>query len=202
MKRVSSTFLALFLVAQLFYVISCGNNEHESEPQTETPQKAVGDQTDSTEAKKGKEKLNQLTGCICAIDQGKNTIKVIPRNEDKESWEFEFVEWFSIDDETKIDGLKDIDITISDLKVGQAVEMARVAGIQGGEIRFKRFEIVEISNMIGERATIHWVEEKGKRIAKVIEMQIMFKGESMPAMIGMETAQVIGSGKCPCVQSK
>jgi HEAT repeat protein len=80
MKKVSIIFVALFLVAQLVYVINCSNNESENEAQTQTSQEPTEIQADSTEigekVKGGKQAITQFAEVDEKVSDGKWAVTV------------------------------------------------------------------------------------------------------------------------------
>jgi hypothetical protein len=64
----------------------------------------------------------------------------------------------------------------------------------------KPFEIPEFPKSIGRRASIHWKEKKGERVAEKVELIYMVAGENLPTMIATDGSSVrlISDDDSPC----
>ncbi len=87
-----------------------------------------------------------------------------------------------------------------DIEAGEAVlRAARITGITtSGRLSADFFDIESPKSLIGVRFEIHHSPSGDVPETSKIEMIWLFGGESMPAMAGMSSAQIVGSGGCPC----
>jgi hypothetical protein len=140
---------------------------------------------------------NVLQGCICGFDEGKSTVTIVPWNENKHLWDSKSARVFVYQDKTTIEG--ENKATVADLRNGKAVKAVHFKGISvSGGLSGTPFEVKRLSQCVGRRATLHWVDDKGTSIASRIELALVFGGESMAASIGTQSAQTAGPDDCPC----
>jgi len=143
-----------------------------------------------------------FSGCICGIDESRRTLVVIYRNGDTKEWEFKSRKEFTYDDSTKLNGYKD-HATIAELRKGKLLKMARITGMTSSGLTGDVFDIKTLKDLVGERVVVHYNPKGGKSLATLMDLQLLFGGESLPAMIGIggggeQSARIISSGKCPC----
>ena len=127
------------------------------------------------------QQIPQVHGCICSVDKVNKTIEIVPWSKENKSWQIEAKKRISFEDTTTIESGKN-KATIAELNNGKAV---------GDSIK-------DLGALIRQRATIDCVEEKGKQIARKIETMMLFGGETVPAMVGIDGAQTVGNRNCPC----
>jgi hypothetical protein len=134
-------------------------------------------------------KATTISGCICDVNKAQSILKVAPWNKDEQH--FEAVQEFRYDDDTIISaGAKR---TVSEISHGQALIIPK--GTFNDESK-----INDVSALSGERAALDCIGEAGTRKTVHINLVALFAGESMPAMVGSHSVQVMGSGsgKCRC----
>lgn len=139
---------------------------------------------------------NTLDGCICEVNKAEAILKVVPWNKETKTWQFNAAQRIRYDDKTKISA--ENNLTVSDVSAGQAIKTYHFLGFQQGKLAGKPFDIKDLSALVGRRTTLHWAEKAGTRQAVEIELPYLFGGESMPAMVGSDSAQMVGSDNCPC----
>jgi hypothetical protein len=147
--------------------------------------------------KNNKNKKNIFKGCICEIDKEKSRIFIVHRNSETKKWEPDAGQWFTYDGSTKVEGYEQV-VTISHLNSGQPLKMARMTGFSASGFTGEVFEIKNLEELIGQRATIHFQKNKQGTSTGLIELEDLFAGESLPAIGGGSSAQIVGSGRCPC----
>ena len=124
----------------------------------------------------------------------------MPWNKETKAWQFKAAQQFKYDDKTIISA--ENKLTVSEVSHGQAIKTYHFIGIsQHGPVG-KPFEIKDLSALVGRRTTLRWAEEAGTRQAVEIELPYLFGGESMPAMVGSNSALMVGSDNCPCGSKK
>ena len=140
--------------------------------------------------------VRELSGCICGFDELKTTLKIVPWNQNEKVWDSENAKVFAYTDGTTLVG--ESKATVAELKGGKAVKSFHLTGFSMNGATGTPFEIKSLSACVGRRTRIHWVEEQGTTVANSIELPYLFGGESLPAMIGNQNSQVVGSDDCPC----
>lgn len=139
---------------------------------------------------------NTLDGCICEVNKSEGILKVVPWNREMKKWQFNAAQRFRYDDKTKISA--ENNLTVAEVMAGKVINTYHFLGFQQGKLAGKPFDIKDLSGLVGRRTTLHWAEKAGKRQAVLIELPYLFGGESMPAMVGSNSAQMVGSDNCPC----
>ena len=164
----------------------------------------------ANDAKQRIEKLErQLKNCcICSINIEEKTIKVdtkwnqsttqdaspigvVPLRQEGRSQHTE-ASYFIYNNNTILK-YGDKNPTIGALETGDSLVWGNRTYKEGKEV-IERIEINKLSKLVGRRATIDWIEEEGKRIAKVIDL----KHGLFMALSGGESLEYMGSGKCSC----
>jgi hypothetical protein len=145
---------------------------------------------------KDKTQTNTIDGCVCEVNKAATMLKVVPWNEQKKTWGQGAAQSFRFDDKTKITA--ENKLTVADVNAGRAIKTYHFTGIQQGKLTGTPFEIKELSGLVGRRTTLHWEDKATTRRAVEIVLPYLFAGESMPAMVGSDSAQAVGSDNCPC----
>jgi hypothetical protein len=179
----------VFALALAWCVIGvlCGCNDQESSP---APSKvaavpkpsapAVQPASPVAEAKvEPKKDLKELDGAFCKIDVAQKTVRVAPW--DGKGWRKSKVQVLAWDDDTQM--------------VSGPHTMAMGVFVKGKPLDD---DSKTVDSIRGERAQFNYETVAGKKIVRKIEMIEMFGGESFPAMIGSNGAQVVGSTRVPC----
>ncbi len=125
----------------------------------------------------------EVSGCICGVDNDKSRLQLVPWNQSKKTWETGATAWFSYDDKTKISGKSGS--TMGDVKAGKA---ENATGIRS------------LKELVGERAI---VKHRGNQISE-IGLYELLAGETLPAygVLGeggkIESVRPAGGRRCPC----
>src|ERR1700739_4084340 len=116
--------------------------------------------------------LNTIDGCICRFDELKRSVTIVPWNQDAKSWEPQNAKVFAYQDKTTIEG--ESKATVSELISGTVIKSFHFMGISQSGFSGRPFEIKSLSQCIGRRATLHWVDDKGSLVAGRIELPYLF----------------------------
>ena len=133
--------------------------------------------------KSGHHKLN---AAICKIDVAHKTIRVAPW--DGQSWRKDLVMNLSWTETTKLEA------SSNTITMAQFVKGKRLKGM-GGDGKGS----VDVEGIRGERGDFDTENVKGKLIVRKVEMIFLFGGESFPAMVGRDSAQIVGATKVTAV---
>jgi ankyrin repeat protein len=128
-------------------------------------------------------KSNELNGAVCGIDKTTLTIKVIPWDKQKETWDEQGIRAFKLTPETTIYG--ETKATVAELADGKAeIKSFHLTGIGQSGVTGTPFEIKDISQILYRRVTVMWTSGAKMPEATTIELPYLFGGESMPGYIG------------------
>ena len=149
-----------------------------------------------------------ITGCICEIDQAKQTLSIMPWDSKTKSLDSNNIQLFIYADSTSIIGVNTI--RVADFKAGKVLKGIKIEKMevdnngQISKIVGTPIDIRELSKLTGRKATISWVNKEDKRLCEKIKLAHNFPRESFSATTSLETgrSQVIMSNQCECAIEK
>lgn len=150
------------------------------------------------------QQTQDINGCICHVDQNRQTLNIIPWDNDKKSLEVNKLQLFVYSDSTIIIG--DNTLRVADLRTGKAlktINLEKIEADKNGQLSKligTSVEAKELSKLIGRKVLISWINKNGKRFCEKIKLSYNFPGESFSATTSLETgrSQVIMSNRCEC----
>jgi len=122
---------------------------------------------------------SQINGAVCKIDTTRKTIRIVPW--DGKSWRKDLIRVIAWDESTQLVGGKNM------LTMGKFVAGSPLDG-----------DVKDVASFRGERAVFHIEKVGDKEVIRIINMMMLFSGESLPAMVGNNGFRIVGSMKVPC----
>jgi len=149
-----------------------------------------------------------IMGCICRIDQTKQTLNIIPWDSKTKSLDSSNSQLFIYADSTRIIGVNTI--RVADFRTGKVLKGFKIEKMERDKnghisnIAGTPIDITELSKLIGRKAKISWVNKEDKRLCEEIKLSHNFPGESLSTTTSPETgrSQVVMSNECECTIQK
>jgi hypothetical protein len=144
-------------------------------------------------------------GCICRIDESKQTLTVIPWNDKEKLWNTETPAVFVYADSSEVTG--ENSLRFGDLKRGRPLKTSHLKEVgkdKKGAVKIvgEPYQISEPAKLVGRRASVVWKESKKDRVIVKAKLIAFFRGEELPVTIDVSSsgsyATIVGSDDCQC----
>jgi hypothetical protein len=133
-----------------------------------------------------------LNGAVCGVDKASHTVKVIPWDQAKKTWDRGGVRTIKLVPGTVVIG--ESKATVAELDAGKAtIKSFHFAGMTSQGLAGTPFEIKDVSQILHRRVTVSFSGAADAPEVTKLALPYLFAGESMPAMVGNSGAQVVGS---------